>query len=245
MDPAQFETAAIISLVLAGLCCLIILADLLTGHPQKMGVMNIVWPVTALYAGPLALVLYYSIGRKSTVYAMHEKPSSPKENRNRHEPANKPMHHMQEKPFWQSVVSGTLHCGAGCTLGDITAEFGLLLFPPFFLWGKRVFGNWVVDFCVAFLLGIIFQYFAIKPMKNLSPPMALKAAVKADTLSLTCWQVGMYGWMAIAFFLLFRQELSPTNPVFWLMMQAGMILGFFTAFPVNWWLIKSGIKEKM
>ena len=48
MDPAQFETAATISLVLAGLCCLIIVADLLTGHPQKMGVMNIVWPVTAL-----------------------------------------------------------------------------------------------------------------------------------------------------------------------------------------------------
>ncbi len=29
------------------------------------------------------------------------------------------------------------------------------------------------------------------------------------------------------------------------MMQIGMILGYFTSFPVNWWLIARGIKERM
>jgi hypothetical protein len=29
------------------------------------------------------------------------------------------------------------------------------------------------------------------------------------------------------------------------MMQIAMVAGFITAFPVNWWLIKIGIKEKM
>ncbi len=29
------------------------------------------------------------------------------------------------------------------------------------------------------------------------------------------------------------------------MMQVGMILGFLTAYPVNWWLVRSGIKEQM
>jgi hypothetical protein len=28
-------------------------------------------------------------------------------------------------------------------------------------------------------------------------------------------------------------------------MQIAMVAGFVTAYPVNWWLIKSGIKEKM
>jgi hypothetical protein len=29
------------------------------------------------------------------------------------------------------------------------------------------------------------------------------------------------------------------------MMQIAMVLGFITAFPTNWWLIKKGIKEAM
>ncbi|HWG05484.1 MAG TPA: DUF4396 domain-containing protein, partial [Beijerinckiaceae bacterium] len=30
-----------------------------------------------------------------------------------------------------------------------------------------------------------------------------------------------------------------------LMMQIAMVLGFATTYPVNWWLISRGIKEKM
>jgi hypothetical protein len=29
------------------------------------------------------------------------------------------------------------------------------------------------------------------------------------------------------------------------MMQIAMVFGFATAYPVNWWLIRSGIKERM
>jgi hypothetical protein len=29
------------------------------------------------------------------------------------------------------------------------------------------------------------------------------------------------------------------------MMQIAMVLGFATTYPVNWWLISRGIKEKM
>lgn len=82
-------------------------------------------------------------------------------------------------------------------------------------------------------------------MKNLSPGVALKAALKADALSLTSWQLGMYGWMAISLFLIFDRLIPTTDPVFWLMMQAAMLLGFITALPVNWWLLKKGIKEAM
>ena len=75
--------------------------------------------------------------------------------------------------------------------------------------------------------------------------LRLVAALKADTLSLTAWQVGMYGWMAVATFLIFGRELDKADPVFWFMMQIAMLAGFLTSYPVNWWLVSAGIKEKM
>jgi len=29
------------------------------------------------------------------------------------------------------------------------------------------------------------------------------------------------------------------------MMQIGMVIGFATSYPMNWWLIKKGVKEPM
>ncbi len=228
----ELHNIAVISIVIAGICMLIILADILSGNRQHMMIMNFVYPITALYAGPLALVAYFTVGRKSTRKAMM---------RARKEDKPPPG---KQKPFWQSVAVGALHCGSGCTLGDITSEI-LLLFIPFTLFGHKMFGSWVVDYVFAFIIGIIFQYYSIKPMKGLSPKEGLKAALKADTLSLTSWQIGMYGWMAIAVFLIFHQELEATGVLFWFMMQIAMLCGFLTAYPVNWWLLKRGIKEVM
>jgi hypothetical protein len=82
-------------------------------------------------------------------------------------------------------------------------------------------------------------------MRGLSPGEGLKAAVKADFLSLTAWQIGMYGWMAVVVFGFFGHELEKTGPVFWFEMQIAMLCGFATSYPVNGWLLRRGIKEKM
>ena len=86
-------------------------------------------------------------------------------------------------------------------------------------------------------------------MRNLPPGRGLVEALKADTLSLTAWQVGMYGFLAFAQFYLFRRllglKLEVTSVAFWFMMQLAMITGFVTSYPVNWWLITKGIKERM
>lgn len=227
--PDWLHSLAIVSLMLAGLSFVLIAVDLLNGHRQSMWIMNLVWPLTALYAGPLAVWAYYRIGRKMATANM---------------PMRGDMSSMPSKPFWQSVGLGALHCGSGCTLGDILAE-SFLFFVPLTLFGRPMYAAWAVDFVLAFLIGIVFQYFAIKPMRNLTPKEGLIAAVKADTLSLSAWQVGMYGWMAIVTFLIFRHELPKNGPVFWFMMQLAMLFGFLTSYPVNWWLIRSGVKEKM
>lgn len=61
-----------------------------------------------------------------------------------------------------------------------------------------MYAVWILDFVFAFALGIVFQYHAIVPMRDLSPGKGIVAALKADTLSLASWQVGMYGFMAFA-----------------------------------------------
>jgi hypothetical protein len=86
-------------------------------------------------------------------------------------------------------------------------------------------------------------------MRNLSILKGLTEAIKADSLSLSSWQVGMYGFMAVAQFWFFEhiwhQPLTPNMPEFWFMMQIAMLFGFATSYPLNWWLVAVGIKEMM
>ncbi len=161
-----------------------------------------------------------------------------------------------EKPFPAAVAEGASHCGSGCTLGDICAEWLAFFVPAVAVWfgwrsvfAEKMFAVWILDFIFAFGFGIVFQYFTIAPMRNLGVASGLRAAVKADTLSLIAWQVGMYGFMAVAHFWIFAHLLDARLQVnsveFWFMMQIAMLFGFATSYPVNWWLIRSGIKEAM
>jgi len=61
MKNAGFDwlgTLASASLAVAGLCAVLISVDIAASRRQKMRVMNLVWPLTALYGGPLALWAY-------------------------------------------------------------------------------------------------------------------------------------------------------------------------------------------
>lgn len=236
----MLHTIAVASIVVALLCVAIVAIDILSGHRQQMMVMNFVWVLTPLYSGLLGLWAYYKLGRPMSQRARAEQPMATPAP----QPPGAPMDMGPAKPFWQSVALGAMHCGSGCALGDLLVET-FVFYVPLVVLGRAMYGAWLLDFVVAFLLGILFQYYAIAPMRHLGVAEGLKAAVKADALSLTAWQIGMYGWMAIATFLLFGHELQANNPVFWLMMQLAMVLGFLTAYPVNWWLITSGLKEKM
>jgi hypothetical protein len=231
--PEWLNVLAAIFLSASAVSAVVVAADIvLLGHRQAMWIMDVVWPVTALWSGPFGAYAYYRWGRAG------EKRSVMAAKRNGEEPPGK------RQPFPVLTAKGATHCGSGCTLGDIAAEL-LILAVPLTLFGKKIFGAWIYDFVLAFSFGIAFQYFTIKPMRHLSVKEGLKQALKADTLSLTAWQVGMYGWMAIATFAIFGHELRKGNVVFWFMMQIAMFFGFATSYPVNWWLLRRGIKEKM
>src|SRR5215813_7896386 len=244
MSPEWLQIASLTSLALASLCALVIAVDELS-HPQHMWIMNIVWPVTALFGSVIALWGYFRYGRLDTREMV-----MPAMKRGEQSPSKKLT------PFPVMVAKGTCHCGSGCAIGDILAEWLVFFVPAIAVWfgyqsifPEKMFAVWIVDYVFAFVFGMAFQYFTIKPMRNLSPGRGLVEALKADTLSLTAWQVGMYGFMAFAQFYLFRRllglRLEVDSVAFWFMMQLAMIAGFLTSYPVNWWLIAKGIKEKM
>lgn len=130
-------------------------------------------------------------------------------------------------------------------IGDVISEFSLFVLGWTIL-GSSLYAEYARDVLLAWLFGIAFQYFAIKPMRILSAKQGLVAAVKSDTLSILTFEIGLFGWMALIFVFLFRNpHLHPTQGSYWCMMQIGMILGFFTPYPMNRWLIRSGWKEAM
>jgi hypothetical protein len=181
---------------------------------EKMWIMDIVWPVTALWAGPFGVAAYLGLSRARD-------PAMP-----------------------AAAAKAATHCGAGCTLGDIVAAL-VAVAAPLSIAGDAIFGEWIYAFVAAFAFGIAFQYFTIAPMRHLSPKQGLIAALKADALSLIAWQVGMYGWMAVARFAILGHPFQKSSPVFWVMMQVAMLAGFLTSYPVNVVLLRHGLKERM
>jgi len=230
--PPWLHALAVISLAVSGVCAVLVSIDEIK-RPQKMWIMNLVWPITTLFGSILWLGAYYAWGRQPLPADRRGKP-----------------------PFPIQVGKGTTHCGAGCTLGDLIVEWTAFGFPVVAVWfgwhtwfQEKTFAVWIPDFILAFLLGVVFQYYTIKPMRHLSIKDGVIAALKADTASISAWQLGMYGVMALIQFGWYRQAFGDVAPVdsaeFWFAMQLAMLAGLATSYPVNWWLLRKGWKEAM
>ena len=83
----------------------VIVADIyLVGYREHVKIMEAVWPLTALYAGPLALAAYFRWGRPMSHRWMQARRRG-----------------MPGKPFWAGTAVSATHSGAGCVLGDLIA----------------------------------------------------------------------------------------------------------------------------
>lgn len=227
MPPRWLEALAWVGLISAGVCVVVILVDIFArGYRQRMGVMEWVWPITALYLGPFGLAFYWQVGRRST-------------------PNYEAEHGATHHPFWVRVAVSSTHCGGGCTLGDIIAEtlifaFGITLF------GAAIWASFVLDYAFALALGIAFQFAAIHAMARLPSGATLGRAAKADVFSLTAFEVGLFTWMALMFWVFFPDpHLEPNKASYWFLMQVGMAIGLATSYPMNVLLIRKGVKEAM
>jgi putative flippase GtrA len=195
------------------------------GLRQPMRVMEAVWPITALYLGPLGWLAYARVGR-------------PRVERR----AGAGREAVAE---WQDIAVSASHCGAGCALGDVAGEW-VVFAGSITIAGAALWPGYVLDYAIAYVLGILFQYLAIKPMSDLSRRAALRRAIQADTLSIVAFELGMFAWMALVYFVLFTHpHLSADDAAFWLMMQLAMAIGLLTTYPTNAWLVRRGVKHPM
>jgi Domain of unknown function (DUF4396) len=255
-------------------CCAGIIAyDIVVNHRrQPMGVMNFVFPITALYFGPFALAFYWRwarAGRRmtapqtSTARAVvsqdaMSQPAAASSGQHAHRGMDDAGHAGgavgrdpeypagRSRPGWVTMAIEVSHCGSGCALGDVISEF-VVFAAALAIAGLTLGAEYAGDYALALILGIIFQYFAIAPMRGLGVRDGLIAATKADFISLTAFEIGLFGWMAIMTFVLFPapHQLMPHAAAFWLLMQVGMMIGFFVSWPANVWLVRRGIKVPM
>jgi hypothetical protein len=234
LAPTWLTVVAAVYLAVCFACAGAIAWDILPGRRrQPMGVMNAVYPITALYFGPLALAFYWRWARAAPSAGPGHAGMGPMEPDGR-------------RPWWVMMATEVSHCGAGCVLGDVISEFAIF-WLALTVAGEAWPAEYIGDYALALAFGIVFQYFAIAPMRGLGLVDGLKAAAKADFISLTFFEIGLFGWMAVMTFVLFPapHELMPGSAAFWLLMQAGMIIGFATSWPANVWLVNRGIKIPM
>lgn len=234
MVPGWLTVAAYVAVSASIASAAIIGLDILTGRRQKMAIMNLVWPITALYFGPIGLWAYWTIGRPD----VHRGDAPPSHGHGGHG-------RDAEGPSWRTVFKATSHCGAGCTVGDAIGESAIFLMG-ITLFGSKLETAYLFDFLLAYAFGIVFQFFTIAPMRGLGLWDGLKAAVKADTISLVAFEVGMFAFMAMNRLVFFPSgPPEPDSVAYWFLMQIAMIVGFATSYPANWWLVKAGLKEAM
>ena len=230
MAPDWFELLAWASLGLGFASALVIIADIVVlGNWQHMAIMDLAFPLTALYMGPIALGAYFARGRRMSRKRMHMQMW---------------MHGSQPRDsLWQVSLSDS-HCGAGCALGDIGGEW-IVWATAWAIGSTASLGpEYILDLPLAWIFGILFQYFVIAPVRGQVGQLApLGDAIKSDTLSVLSFEVGLFGWMAVAQYLIWSPPIDSSSH--WFIMQIGMMLGFLTSWPVNRWLLRRGIKEPM
>jgi hypothetical protein len=270
MAPTWLTVVAWLYLFVCFCCAEFIVYDIVGNRRrQAMGVMNFVFPITALYFGPLAVALYWRWGRaaRATPPPMSASPAvvsptaaSAGQGRQMSRQGDDDMAGAAgagtvgeqvppsepDRPWWATMAIEVSHCGAGCSLGDVISEFAVFALG-LTIAGAALGAEYIGDYILALAFGIIFQFFAIAPMRGLGVKDGLIAAAKADCISLTAFEVGLFGWMAVMAFVLFPapNRLMPNTAAFWLLMQVGMMIGFCTSWPANVWLIRRGIKVAM
>src|SRR5580704_13657629 len=204
MPPAWLLAVAWIYLCVCFVCTGVIGYDIVFGgRRQPMGVMNFVFPITALYFGPAALALYWRWGRAA---AGPVRPPTPLTGARMPQMAMAAMGEgMHERPGDGTGATGHVgseacqaslghdgdrvsHCGSGCTLGDLISEWVIYAFA-LAVAGRVLFAEYIGDYVLAVALGIVFQYFAIAPLRGLGVRDVLVAAAKADFISLTFFEV--------------------------------------------------------
>ncbi len=201
--------------VLAGFSTIYVAWDQFKHNPEAP-VMKWAWALITLYMGLIGLALY----------VMSDKEPRPG------------THENFIKPVWKQGVGSTVHCIAGDATGIITAAAitATLGFP------MRI--DLIVEYVAGFAFGLfIFQALFMKNMMGGSYLHALIKSLVPEWLSMNMMMAGMAPTMIYLMMGRDMRAMDPAEPLFWLVMSLGVVVGFVLAYPVNVWMVASGLKH--
>jgi hypothetical protein len=136
-------------------------------------------------------------------------------------------------------VGSTIHCLAGDATGIIVAASITLVL------GLPMGVDSIVEYVAGFGVGLlVFQALFMKDVLGGSYGQAVRKTWLAEWLSMNAVMSGMIPVMVV---MMSRhmQAMEPTSSRFWAVMSLACLVGAVLAFPVNWWLVKHGLKHGM
>ncbi len=231
--PNWLTALSTVSLVVSFLSAGVVIADLLAGNVQRLRFMNFIWAVIALYAGPVGLAAYFALGRDTTRQGLEEAVAHGRTGQ------------AGQRPAWHEAIVAANETGAACFLGSLFATAALLivLFMP--LLTPHHFLPWMLDYVLAIACGLGIQYRLYASQNDAPSRTGLGTALRVEPLSVTAWQIGLFGWMVFVVCVFFPEGIVRATPVFWFLFQLGMAVGFVFAYPINLSLVRSGLKTRL
>ncbi|WP_409434723.1 DUF4396 domain-containing protein [Mycobacterium sp. SMC-14] len=206
--------------VVGALIALIILADIyLRRYRQSVPAMGVVWAITAIYAGPLALWAYCRWGRPSTPRWQEQHGDRPQLER----PATVALHTIPGgvASFIGHGLAVPIVMGAGMTIA------GRAVWPMILL---------IAVFALPLLTAFEYHVLALSA-GDLTARGRLWKAVRISVPAVLAFDVGMGAVMMLVAFVL---HYGHATMAFWLLMWVGMWLGFVTAYPIVWRMTMAG-----
>jgi manganese oxidase len=178
-------------------------------------VMKWGWLLCTLYMGPIAAGLYVLTDKEP-------------------EPGS---HEEFIRPLWRQGIGSTVHCIAGDATGIILAATVTAML------GLPMWVDIIVEYVAGFAFGwFIFQALFMKSMYN-SYGQALRHSFIPEWLSMNMMMTGMILVMVPSMMGRDMRAMDPAEILYWGVMSAGIVVGFFVAYPVNVWLVNANLKH--
>ena len=107
----------------------------------------------------------------------------------------------------------------------------------------------VTDTALEYALGFgfgwsVFQALFMRDMAGGSYKRALSKTFFPELLSMNCLMAGMVPVKTLAMKSAPGSH-EPSRPAFWFIMSMALLVGFITAYPINWWLVSRRLKHGM
>jgi hypothetical protein len=211
----MLDGALILWFVLTGFSLIYLVYDLTVNTPALL-LMKIGWFLVTMYLGPFGLFIYLISCRQPF-------PDT---------------HEQFIKPTWKQAVGSEVHCLAGDATGIIVAAIVISFFPVGMGWEA------LIEYLAGFAFGLfIFQALFMRKMVG-SYWKALKGTFMSEWLSMNLIMAAMIPTITIWRRLDPSSE-STTSLSFWGSLALASVIAFVVAFPINYWLVKTGQKHGM